>query len=357
MKKKMNESMCKLLSLFAFILFSMHCSGDNGSIYLSSLNRAEYDLKGSVYAVIVKDCQFKKEFGEIIRTGSKDKKIYFLSNGKVYKEQLSPGVFKKYLFDDHGYLTGEMIIQEKGEGQYKNNGESFINNDTIKQYIYENIYGPSGNIKEILKKEVAYNYLEQTERIVFSDATGGLKYTCYDKYGVIREFSRKNNIEKLRVKNSNIYYEWLIITTVLNNKGRKIKSSIVYERLNGSTFMGNSESYVLDARGNIIKSSFTSSQQKRDPSGDITVKYQYDNNGNWTSKKQYRGGKLISWEEREIFYATDEKDYNNIVEEDARKAGKQIYTSVEKIPSFPGGADKIVSCLHSIRNPFRLKTF
>jgi len=325
--KRMNESLYRLLTLFAFVLFSMYCRGDNKSrayVYLNDINRADYGLKGPVYAVIIKDCQFKKEFGEVIRTGSKDEKIYFLSNGNIYKISSTADMYKKFLFDEHGYLTDEMTIHKEAGKRYNINGESFIDNDTTEHFIYSNTYGADGKIKEIIKKQVTNIGIQQTERIVFSNSIGGVKYICYDKNGIIRNFSRNNTVKKTRIKNSNRYFEWAIFTETFNNKGQNIKRTIVYERLNGSTFLGNSQSFELDVHGNITKSNFTSSQQKRDPSGDITIKYVYDTHGNWTSKKQYRGGNLISWKERFILYATEERDYNNIVEEDARKDEKRI---------------------------------
>lgn len=386
MRKKMNDLAYKMLTLLAFVLFSMHCSGDDNIPYVNVDNRSTYNLKGSVYAVIIKDCQFKKEFGEIIRTGSKDKKIYFMSDGKVYKEELSPRVWKKYVYDNHGYLTGEMVIHEEKGKRYDTNGESFVDNDTTEYFIYQNVYGPSGKIQEILKKQVTNNGLQQTERIVFSNAKGGMKYTCYDKNGIIRTFSRNNNVEKMRVRCSTRYFEWMLMTFVYNNKGQRIKNTIAYERLNGSTFSENNESYELDIHGNVKKNIYTSPQQKRDPSGDITVKYQYDNLGNWTSRKLYRGGKLISWEERYIYYATEERDYNNIVEEDARKEERRIarlndirhqiesaaqaekvleksemsegkiYDVAEEMPTFIGGPVNMINWINSnIRYPKEAK--
>ena len=386
MKKIICVLFNRMLTFSAFVLFSMHCNGDNNRIHLGSFDRAEYNLKGSVYAVILKECQYKKEFGEIIRTGSKDRKIYFMSDGKVYKEELAPRVWKKYVYDNHGLLTSEMVIHEEAGKRYDINGVSFVDNDTTEYFIYDNTYAPSGKIQEILKKQVINNGLLQTERFVFSNATGGMKYTCYDKKGIIRTFSRNNNIDKMRVNNSNRYYEWIIFTIVSNNKGQNIKRTTTYERLNGSTFSGNSESYELDVHGNVKKIIYTSPQQKRDPSGDITVKYQYDNLGNWTSRKQYRGGKLISWEERNIYYATEERDYNNIVEEDARKeerriarrndirhqiesaaqaekvleesemSEEKIFDIVEEMPVFGGGPNNMINWINSnIRYPKEAK--
>ncbi len=327
MKKKIYLCMYRMLTLLAFVLFSIYCNGNNKErdhAYLKDISREAFDLKGPVYAVIMKDCQYKKEFGELIRTGSKDRKIYFMSNGDVYKEQSSPNVCVKYFYDKHGFLTDVMTIHAEKGKSYNFNGETFVDNDTTEHFIYANTYGPDGKIKEIIKKQVTNWETKQLERIVFSNSTGGWKYICYDKNGIIREFLRNNNTSKMRIKNSNRYYEWAIFKEIYNNKGQRINSTIEYERLNGTTFFGNSQSFQLDVHGNVIKSNYTSSQQKRDPSGDITVKYTYDNLGNWTSRKQYQGGNLISWEERSIFYATEERDYNNIVEEDARNDEKRI---------------------------------
>lgn len=327
MKKKINVCMYRMLTLLAFVLFSIYCNGnkkERDHAYLKDISRETFDLKGPVYAVIMKDCQYKKEFGELIRTGSKDRKIYFMSNGNVYKEQSTPNVCIKYFYDNHGFLTDVMTIHAEKGKSYDFNGETFVDNDTTEHFIYANTYGSDGKIKEIIKKQVSNWETTQLERIVFSNTTGGWKYICYDKNGIIREFLCNNNTSKMRIKNSNRYYEWAIIKEAYNNKGQRIKSTIEYERLNGTTFFGNSQSFELDVHGNVLKSNFTSSQQKRDPSGDITVKYTYDNLGNWTTRKQYRGGDLIQWEERSIFYATDERDYKNIVEEDARKDKKII---------------------------------
>lgn len=62
--------------------------------YDITLSRNDFDLKGPVVKVTIKDCQFKEEFGELIRSGSKDKNIFFYGNGNVYKIVNSPNTYR-----------------------------------------------------------------------------------------------------------------------------------------------------------------------------------------------------------------------------------------------------------------------
>ena len=82
--------------------------------YDITLSRNDFDLKGPVVKVTIKDCQFKEEFGELIRSGSKDKNIFFYGNGNVYKIVNSPNTYKRYNYDDHGYLIYEMQVNTGG---------------------------------------------------------------------------------------------------------------------------------------------------------------------------------------------------------------------------------------------------
>ena len=128
MKKEYLIILYRLLLMMVFILTPKlgHCDE-----YDKSYNRKDFGLKGPVAKLTIKDCQFKKEFGEIIRVGFKDEKqVYFGGNGNVYKVINSLTSYNKYNYDDHGNMTFEMKVNKEGGDCCKIDGFSFCDDDT-----------------------------------------------------------------------------------------------------------------------------------------------------------------------------------------------------------------------------------
>lgn len=306
--------------LFATILFliSMSAYGDE---YDKTLNKKEFGLKGPVAIVTAKDCQFKEVFGELNRVGSKDQKIYFYSNGNVYKVINSPTSYKKYNYDDHGYLISEMEIN-KGAGEcYKIDNSNFCDDDTTNIKVYKNAYDSNGKITETKVYSVRNGSSTQTERIVYSYTTGGKKITTHDKNGINKEV-KYNGLSRV-FREDTKQLSWRVCTDKLDNNGRIIKRIVTleYEFMNQKKVQNvSSELYTYDNKGNVIKKSNTlHSKGLKALESIITVKYTYDNHGNWTRMLTYNGNKLISWQERDIIYADNDDDFNGIIQDNLEK--------------------------------------
>ena len=311
MKKKLLRS---LLLVMAFVIIPK----TGYSIeYGKPINKNDYGLKGPVVYAIIKDCQFKEEFGEIKKTGSNDTRIYFLSNGRIYKKVFSSTSYKKYEYDSHGYLQDEMVINI-GKGKvYKINNESICDDDTTGIIKYNNVYTADGRIAETKVYKVNYRSSEQIERVVYKYTPGGIKITVYDLYGVLKEITNNGSIRIQRTDTKAFY--WEVLTDNLDNKGHIVKRNETHESSDGKKRNVSNEIRDYDDHGNVIKQTSYSARDNKKPMDILTFKYTYDNFGNWKQKLLYRGNKLISWEEREIAYATDESDYDFFIQDNAKK--------------------------------------
>ena len=311
MKKKLLRS---LLLVMAFVIIPK----TGYSIeYGKPINKNDYGLKGPVVYAIIKDCQFKEEFGEIKKTGSNDTRIYFLSNGRIYKKVFSSTSYKKYEYDSHGYLQDEMVINI-GKGKlYKINNESICDDDTTGIIKYNNVYTADGRIAETKVYKVNYRSSEQIERVVYKYTPGGIKITVYDKYGVLKEITNSGSVRVQRTDSKAFY--WEVLTDRLDSQGHIVKRNETHELSDGKKRNVSNEIRDYDNYGNVIKQTLYSARDNKKAMDVLTIKYTYDNYGNWKQKLLYRGNKLISWEEREITYATDDNDYNFFIQDNAKQ--------------------------------------
>lgn len=323
MKKKIYLCMYRMLTLLAFVIISEYCIGGNNNrriVYYQNICKEDYGLNGPVCSVVDKDYGLQMKFGEIVRTGSKDTHIYFYANGNVYKEVYSPSAYKKFQYDEQGYLTSEMTINigsSKRSIWYKN--ERISDNDTTDFFSYENKYNSDGTIKEIKKYKVFHGEAAQTSRVVITNSSGIKKVTFYSLSGMEREDTYSNNKRISKNSTPSNVFDWTNYIDVYNKDGLVIQKTASWVMRNGSLFAEEIYKYDYDANKNIIKESIFESKQKNVPQKTITTKYIYDNHGNWTRKMQFHGSRLISWRERDIFYASTESDYNKIIDDDLTK--------------------------------------
>ena len=224
---------------------------------------------------------------------------------------------KKYEYDSHGYLQDEMVINI-GKGKlYKINNESICDDDTTGIIKYNNVYTADGRIAETKVYKVNYRSSEQIERVVYKYTPGGIKNTVYDLYGVRKEITNNGSIRVQRTDTKAFY--WEVLTDNLDNKGHIVKRNETHESSDGKKRNVSNEIRDYDDHGNVIKQTSYSARDNKKPMDILTFKYTYDNFGNWKQKLLYRGNKLISWEEREIAYATDESDYDFFIQDNAKK--------------------------------------
>ena len=296
--------------------------------YGKSYNRKDFGLNGPIAKVTIKDCQFKKEFGEIIRVGSKDEKqIYFFGNGNVYKVISSLTSYNKYNYDDHGNMTFEMKVTKEGGECCKIDDYTFCDDDTTDVKEYRHIYSSNGKLSETKVFSINDGSSTQIERIIYSYSVGGEKIVIYDKNSIIGEIVSKGLDREIRTKSNDL--SWAISKDKLDNKGRLIQRIITAEH----EFMNikkvqkvSSETHIYDNHGNEIKKSLILYLNEQNPiKENLTSKYTYDNHGNWVSMLTYNGNELVSWKEREIIYAENESEFDGLIQSDMdfEKARKQ----------------------------------
>lgn len=316
MNKGNTTVMYRILMTMVFILASEYGYCDE---YNKSYNRKSFDLNGPVAKVTVKDCQFKKEFGEITRVGSKDEKqVYFYGNGNVYKVINSLTSYNKYNYDDHGNMTFEMRVNIEGGECCKIDDYSFCDNDTTDVKEYKHIYSSNGILSETKVFSIKDGSSTQIERIIYSKTGGGKKITIYDKNSIISEIEINGLDRHIRAKSNDL--SWSISKDKLDNKGHLIKRIITaeYKFLNIKKVQNvSSEVYSYDNHGNVTNQKITLYLNEKNPiEQNLTSKYTYDNHGNWVSMLTYNGNKLVSWKERDIIYAENESEFDGIIQND-----------------------------------------
>ena len=316
MNKDNIKVMYKYLLMMTFILSSEfgHCDE-----YEKSYNRKDFGLNGPVAKLTIKDYQFRNEFGEITRVGSKDEKqVYFYGNGNVYKVINSLTSYNKYNYDDHGNMTFEMRVNKEGGECCKIDDYTFCDDDTTDVKEYKHIYSSNGKLSETKVFSIKDGSSTQIERLIYSYSGGGKKKTTYDKNSIINEIVYNGLDRVIRVKTNDL--TWSISKDKLDNKGHLIKRIITLEH----EFMnikkvqnGSNEVYSYDTHGNVINQNLILYFNEKNPiKQNLTSKYTYDNHGNWVSMLTYNGNKLISWKEREIIYAENDNDYNSFIEKE-----------------------------------------
>ena len=357
MKKGKKKLLHNLLIVMVFVLIPKYCYSIE---FGKPLSRKDFDLNGPVVYATIKDCQYKEEFGELKKTGSNDTRVYFLSNGYIYEEVLSPTSYKKYEYDNHGHLLEEMVISI-GKGKlYKINNESIYDDDTTRIIKYNNTYTTDGRIAETKTFIKKFGSSEQIERVVYKYAPTGNKIIVYDLFGVLKEITN-NGSTRIQKTDTKAFY-WEVLTDRLDTKGHIVRRNKTFEYSDGKKRNISNEIMDYDDHGNIIKQTTYLSRDNKTPSDIITLKYTYDSYGNWKRKMVYRGKKLLSWQERDITYASDESDYdiffqnhakqeelrknkiNKIkktieIEEEKEKAKGPIVSLPDKFAHFPGNDD------------------
>lgn len=333
MNKDNIKVMYKYLMMITFILSSEfgHCDE-----YDKSYNRKSFGLNGPVAKVTVKDCQFKKEFGEITRVGSKDEKqVYFYGNGNVYKVVNSLTSYNKYNYDEHGNMTFEMKVNKEGGDCSKIDDYTFCDDDTTDVKEYKHIYSSNGKLSETKVFSIKDGSSTQIERIIYSYSAGGKKITTYGKNSIISEIVINGLDRYIRAKANDL--SWSISKDKLDNKGQLIKRTITteHEFLNIKKVQNvSNEVYSYDNHGNVINQKQILYLNEKNPiEQNLTFKYTYDNHGNWVSKLTYDGNKLVSWKERGIIYAKNESEFDGVIQSDMdiEKVRKQRINEYKKI--------------------------
>lgn len=347
MNNVMNSLRYGLLIMSAFLLLSNFCYGETN-------NRKDYGLKGSVCALAVKDIEFKIKFGEVVPTGkSNDTLFFFLKNGNMYAEVLTPRTPRKYRrfeYDEHNNLTEEMLVSVGKGREYRIDDKLYHLNDTTEHKIYQYAYDPENRLKEIkfFKLEKWLDDMKQYYRIVYSYDSSGKKIVYRNEYSVEKEVIYNGSIRKTKDYHFS-RNDPTVITETLSTTGKPIKKEIssppfYFERSTISYNKFGDEVKILRQLGN-------------DGRSEETIQYVYDQNGNWLKRLHYVGDELKAWTEREITYAVSDEDYSKAFEgimmleaggktiQSFQKAWeeeeKSVATDIDENAQFPGGDEHL----------------
>lgn len=299
-----------ILLILAFLLSADYCHGKTN-------NRKDHDLRGPVYAVVVKDIQFSIEFGEIKRKEySNDTYTYFLKDGNVYKTCYTPKNYLRFFYDRFGNLTYQMNIAI-GEGEtYNIGGRAYQRNDTTKFYHYQYAYNNDNSISEMKTffKEYENHDMRQIARVVYTYMPDGRKETYYKQDGVDKEVIYKGYTRR-------ITKDIFTITEILNGNGKPVSMDHPFIRPLAEDCHSKT-TFTYNEHGDEVKTVCTETM-KGSSTGRIyketkvtTTDYVYDQRGNWVRKMVCQDGKLVSWVEREIFYASCDADYTRVIDEE-----------------------------------------
>ena len=307
-----------------------------GLIEAATFCRKDLNLNGDIYAVEVKEFSFYMEFGELKK--GEVKNIYytfFYPNGNVFIDSLqNKKMYKRYNYDAHNNIIEEMRIIIGGVKRQVGNTE-FSYNDTTNYYSYSYDYGVGGQIKEIKKYGKGLTLIQKI--ICKKNATEErLEYWNRSNIDKILITTATSRITKLYSDFNDYRSPTGTIIEKLNKKGLPIKTTI--EVVGG--LVKDESLYIYDEHNNVINGTSKIRNALGEGENKITTyKYDYDKMGNWIRKLQFQNGKLKTWTERTIYYASSPVDYNKIVERE------QIAIETTK-----GRLLKEKHCLDSIQN-------
>lgn len=371
MIKIINVSLNRMFAASVFLLMFNYCYGKTN-------NRKDHDLRGNVYAIVVKDVQFSMKFGEVVPNGSsKDTKIYFLKNGNVYKEVLAPESYRRYDYDSQNNVTEEMLINLGAGKEYSIGNNVYHLNDTTGHERFQYVYDAGNRLKEIKCFRNKAGEMEQYLRIVYTYTQTGKKIVHRNEHDIIKEVVYNGNICQTKVFNSRADRPDMTITETLNANEKPIKREVVV----GNNFGIETWNSSYNEHGDEVKIMHQAKAQGQQYNSIETIQYKYDNNGNWIRRMHYVGENLKSWTEREISYAVSDGDYAKIIEGTERMEEKSkmesdivfnyyrhrqdsilaeqkaleeeeankgpIANTVEVQPSFPGGPEALYRWLSS----------
>ena len=322
----MNNYRCGLLIMVALVFLSISCFGKTN-------NRKDHELRGSVYAAIVKDIKFSIEFGEIKSKGVSDNTyIFFSKNGNVYKEVLLPNwpingeeqpkekTKKRFVYDQHNNLIDEMTINIGAGKTYEIGNYTFHQNDTMNCYHYQNTYNNDNTISVVKTFYKEHKYQEQISRIVYTYTHDGRKESYYKQSGIEKEVIYKGK--------TRITKDIVTTTEILNENGKPISKETplipIPLMINGGNVK---ETFKYNEYGDEVKvvstQTIEGTERNYTETKIKTTQYVYDKKGNWVCKKVFEDSKLISWVEREVYYSSSDADYLKVVEAEEKAIKKE----------------------------------
>ena len=305
MKKGMNNFMCRLLSVAVVVFLSEYCCAKTN-------NRKDHDLKGNVYAVVVKDIKFSNKFGEVIPTGSSDDTfIYFLKNGNVYKEISAPMNYTRFEYDVYNNVTQEIFVHIGAGEEYEIADKVYHLNDTTEHQLYQYIYESDDKLKEIKCFRKKADDIQQYLRIVFTYSSTGKKIIYRDENNIKKEIIYHGNTCVTKEYRNRSDKPDMTITETINTNEKPVKREVIV----GNNWGIESWTYSYNNHGDKVKILHQAKVPGKQYSSVETIQYIYDQNGNWTRKMHYVDNNLKTWTEREILYAVSDSDYDKIVEE------------------------------------------
>lgn len=275
-------------------------------------NLKDHDLRGNVYVAVVKNISFSIKFGEVVPDGrSECSKMYFLKNGNLYKEELTPEKYKRFEYDTHNNLIDEMSINVGGGQKHTIGNREFQLNDTTEHKLYQIAYDEYNRIKDIKCFRDQAGRMEQFRRIVYNYSQAGKKIVYRNEVNIEREVVYEGNKRRTMFFNSRQDRPDMTTIETLNASGKPIK----YENIVGNNFGVETWTITYNQHGDEVKIIHQAKIQGRPLSSIETIQYEYDIHGNWIKKMRFVDNELKTWTEREIFYASSDSDYSKIVEE------------------------------------------
>lgn len=283
-------------------------------------NRKDFNLKGAVYCVGIREYSFNIEFGELNRGALlSENYTYFLQNGNVIIDSLiEKKMYKRCNYDEHNNIIREMRVLVGAGRRCKIGDIGFNFNDTTNFYRYINEYSADGHLKEVSK----YDENGLILKVKITRTANSYNVVYWRKRHIEKEITTtKTKIVTKEYSDINDYKSPISITVeTLNNKGLVVKKT-----MKGLGGLGTCETiYSYDEYDNVITEADKISTVFGGKKQVFSYRYDYDKKGNWVRKIKFVNGEVKSWTERIIFYASSPSDYNKIVKQDKQITEKHI---------------------------------
>lgn len=337
--------------------FAIHCKAYCPTPLHEVQNRytAKGDgLKGNVFSVKTYDVDFKLEFGEYIKGDMKHEHIvYYDENGYRLGESKTYS-HKKYLITGDSIFIGIFhSVEDFEDALFSEKLPDYECRDAVREYME---YDEKGRLISIIRDH-DWRKTKQT----FEYTPTGYKGKYFSSSDADPNFyEMKNNVFTPNVK-----YRYSSIS-YYNKDGylERYNGSDYNRTYNHSGIYDYYDYYKYNVYGHLVESG---RNRGRGNKTEYVYKYEYDDQGNWISRKKFDCDETIDgkykmedWQMREIVYKTPEenvtyrKEYvrEKVIVEEIKKPEpkpepEKIFTAVEQKAQYPGGEAELLKWISS----------
>lgn len=298
------QTKIQFLTLLLLISFVFQPVYSQSPLDFGKTDLKKENLKGSVFRVVEHTYDAANKFGEDVKQGLKETDTTYFNDFGNYWKIISYESKVYYGWNmsnstNYQYNSQKQLIRKESAVKKEYSEFQYFPDGKLKE---ENTYDDSGN----LTSKVKWQYSGGNAGWSKYSGNGDLVSTC-----VITNGGKKMVVDGGFAGMENEY----------DVSGRLV-SSVVY--LGGNNGATSEETYYrYNSMGDLIASESNMdamvdwSYESHDRG--IRYIYEYDKYGNWILRKSYENGRIVTWTEREITYASSSAEIMDLMRHEERR--------------------------------------